>query len=49
VRLVALTGYGFPEDRLLSQQAGFEKHLVKPIEPDVLHREICSDPAAPRA
>ncbi len=40
VRLVALTGYGFPEDRQQSRQAGFARHLVKPVEPDVLQREL---------
>jgi CheY-like chemotaxis protein len=40
VRLVALTGYGFPEDRAQSRQAGFARHLVKPVEPDVLQREL---------
>jgi signal transduction histidine kinase/ActR/RegA family two-component response regulator len=42
VRLVALTGYGFPEDRAQSKQAGFARHLVKPVEPDVLQRELNS-------
>jgi signal transduction histidine kinase/CheY-like chemotaxis protein len=40
VRLVALTGYGFPEDRVHSRQAGFAKHLVKPVEPEALHVEL---------
>jgi signal transduction histidine kinase/CheY-like chemotaxis protein len=40
VRLVALTGYGFPEDRLQSKLAGFAKHLVKPVEPEALQREL---------
>jgi CheY-like chemotaxis protein len=40
VRLVALTGYGFPEDRQQSQQAGFVRHLVKPVDPETLHREL---------
>jgi signal transduction histidine kinase/CheY-like chemotaxis protein len=40
VRLVALTGYGFPEDRVQSRQAGFARHLVKPVEPEALHREL---------
>ncbi len=31
-RLVALTGYGREPDRHLSEQAGFERHLVKPAE-----------------
>jgi CheY-like chemotaxis protein len=40
VRLVALTGYGFPEDRQQSHQAGFARHLVKPVEPEALQREL---------
>ena len=40
VRLVALTGYGFPEDRQQSRLAGFARHLVKPVDPEALHREL---------
>ena len=40
VRLVALTGYGFPEDRAQSLQAGFACHLVKPVDADTLQREL---------
>jgi len=40
VRLVALTGYGFPEDRQQSRLAGFARHLVKPVEPEALQREL---------
>jgi CheY-like chemotaxis protein/two-component sensor histidine kinase len=32
VRLVALTGYGQPEDVQRSRQAGFDDHLVKPVD-----------------
>jgi signal transduction histidine kinase/CheY-like chemotaxis protein len=32
VRLVALTGWGQPEDRRRSKAAGFDSHLVKPPE-----------------
>jgi CheY-like chemotaxis protein len=32
VRLVALTGYGNDSDRKASSDAGFERHLVKPID-----------------
>jgi signal transduction histidine kinase len=32
VRLVAITGYGQPADRELSRQAGFDEHLVKPLD-----------------
>jgi signal transduction histidine kinase len=31
-RLIALTGYGQPEDRERSSSAGFECHLVKPVD-----------------
>jgi CheY-like chemotaxis protein len=44
VRLVALTGYGFPEDRQLSRQAGFVRHLVKPVDPETLHLELEGSP-----
>jgi len=47
VRLVALTGYGFPEDRLQSHQAGFARHLVKPVDPETLHRELRALSAQP--
>ena len=29
--LVAVTGYGQDEDHRLSAEAGFERHLVKPV------------------
>ena len=31
-RLIALTGYGQPEDRRRSLEAGFDEHLVKPFD-----------------
>ena len=31
-RLVALTGYSQPEDRMRSLAAGFDEHLVKPVD-----------------
>jgi signal transduction histidine kinase len=34
--LLALTGYGSDEDRLRSQEAGFNAHLVKPVDLDAL-------------
>lgn len=36
VVLVALTGWGQEEDRRRSAQAGFDRHLVKPVDPEVL-------------
>jgi PAS domain S-box-containing protein len=32
IRLVALTGYGQPEDRARAAEAGFDAHLVKPVD-----------------
>jgi two-component system CheB/CheR fusion protein len=34
--LIALSGYGTDEDRRLSQEAGFDAHLVKPLVPGAL-------------
>jgi CheY-like chemotaxis protein len=36
VRLLALTGFGQPEDRQKALEAGFDDHLVKPLEYDAL-------------
>ena len=36
--LVALTGYGEQQDRDRAQKAGFDHHLVKPIDPDTLQK-----------
>lgn len=38
--LVALTGYGFPEDYERSRAAGFDRHLVKPVSAEDLRREL---------
>jgi CheY-like chemotaxis protein len=38
--LVALTGYGQDEDRRLSREAGFDHHLVKPVDLQELVRVI---------
>jgi CheY-like chemotaxis protein len=32
MRLVALTGYGQADDRERTRDAGFDGHLVKPVE-----------------
>jgi PAS domain S-box-containing protein len=34
--LIAMTGYGQAEDRLRSQAAGFQHHLVKPVDTEAL-------------
>ena len=36
--LVAVTGWGQEEDKRRSQEAGFNSHLVKPVEPAALER-----------
>jgi PAS domain S-box-containing protein len=36
--LVAVTGWGQSEDRRRSKEAGFDYHLVKPVDPATLHR-----------
>lgn len=38
--MVAMTGYGQPEDRRRALQAGFDQHLVKPVAPDALSRLV---------
>jgi PAS domain S-box-containing protein len=40
--LVAVTGYGQAADRLRSQEAGFDHHLVKPVSADEIQRVIAS-------
>jgi PAS domain S-box-containing protein len=46
VLLVAMTGYGQPEDRLRSQEAGIQYHFVKPVEPMML-RNLLAGAALP--
>ncbi|MCI0460559.1 MAG: response regulator [Gemmataceae bacterium] len=41
-RLIAVTCYGEEEDRRRSQEAGFEYHLVKPVDPDALQVLLAS-------
>ena len=38
--LVAVTGWGKEEDRQRSREAGFDLHLVKPVEPDQILDEV---------
>ena len=37
-RIIALTGYGRPEDRRRAAEAGFDGHVVKPVDPRELSR-----------
>jgi CheY-like chemotaxis protein len=34
--IAAVTGFGMPEDRKRSFEAGFDHHLVKPVDPRVI-------------
>ncbi len=36
--MIALTGYSEPEDRQRANDAGFDAHLVKPVDPQHLSR-----------
>jgi two-component system, sensor histidine kinase len=45
VCLVALTGYGQPEDHQRCMDAGFDEHLVKPVDPERL-TELLRKPAS---
>jgi PAS domain S-box-containing protein len=42
VRLAALTGWGQQEDRRRTSQAGFDYHLVKPVEPEALEELLAT-------
>jgi CheY-like chemotaxis protein/anti-sigma regulatory factor (Ser/Thr protein kinase) len=40
IRLLALTGWGQEVDRLRAAEAGFDRHLTKPVDIGELHRAI---------
>jgi signal transduction histidine kinase/DNA-binding response OmpR family regulator len=42
VRLIALTGYGLAEDRQRALAAGFDAHLVKPVDLPALERTVAA-------
>jgi signal transduction histidine kinase len=45
IRLIALTGYGQPDDQERTRAAGFDQHLVKPVNPKLLSRMLQEDAA----
>ncbi len=45
IRLIALTGYGLASDREATTKAGFDHHLVKPVQPADLFNAITDAPA----
>ena len=42
LRLIALTGWGQDDDRWRALEAGFNHHLTKPVDPDLLQGLIAS-------
>ena len=44
--LVALTGWGQDADRQRSREAGFDAHVVKPVDPDALTSLLSEFPVA---
>ena len=38
VKLIAVTGWGQPDDRARARTAGFDRHLIKPIDPAEVDR-----------
>jgi signal transduction histidine kinase len=42
-RLIAVTGYGTDDDKQRSREVGFDAHLVKPVDPDVLQRVLLQE------
>lgn len=46
VVLAAVTGYGLATDRARAQAAGFEHHLVKPLDADTLLNFVAAQAAA---
>ena len=45
-QLIAMTGYGQPEDRRRSREAGIDHHLVKPVKIDFV-RALLARGASP--
>src|SRR5262249_52100452 len=43
--VVALTGWGQEDDRHLSREAGFDAHVVKPVDHDALLEFLASLPS----
>jgi signal transduction histidine kinase/two-component SAPR family response regulator len=46
-RLIAVTGYGQPQDRARTRAAGFDEHLTKPLSPASVARALAGMARAP--
>ncbi|HEX6637896.1 MAG TPA: PAS domain S-box protein [Steroidobacteraceae bacterium] len=42
LKVVALTGWGQEQDRRKTREAGFDGHLVKPVDPGTLHEVLAA-------
>ena len=49
LRLVALTAWGREVDRIASRQAGFDAHVTKPADPEVIESILTTIFANPQA
>jgi two-component system CheB/CheR fusion protein len=47
LRLIALSGWGQESDKRRSRDAGFDRHLIKPVDPEEL-RALLADPPEPK-
>ena len=47
VHLIAVTGWGHPDDRRKALEAGFNLHLTKPVGPDRLEAVLSAVPTQP--
>ncbi len=47
VPLIAMSGYGQEEDQRRARQAGFDRHLTKPVDPKVLTQLLDALPVRP--
>jgi CheY-like chemotaxis protein len=43
VRLVAVTGYGQPDDLARARAAGFDVHIVKPVDPQQIRDALVAE------
>jgi CheY-like chemotaxis protein len=41
--LIALTGYGTAQDRAQSLEAGFDHHVLKPVDPAAIERLVAGE------
>jgi CheY-like chemotaxis protein len=47
IRLIALTGYGLEEDQRRVLEAGFDLHLVKPVDVNTLLEQLAAPALRP--